>query len=122
MIKVEKVTVDEMTEAIRLDIEGRNEESLSKLQMFYYKIVIEDQIRTTSYRYQYAKLAIDIICETLNDQETALNLSKFHSSKLAFEKANPVTKIENTKATTTTSSDRKFSSAIKDKSATQFKI
>ena len=59
---------------------------------FYFNIIIEDTIRTSSYRYTYARTALVTICNNIKDFDTLNNLSTFHKLKVQFEINNPVKK------------------------------
>lgn len=117
---LEKLSADEIISSVKKDINGRDEDSLKLLQGFYFKIVTEEKIRTSSYRYFYARHALITVSNTLNDTETLDNLSEYHKAKIKFEIANPVTKSETPK---TVARSTKFSNAVKkDNSTSQFKI
>jgi hypothetical protein len=90
MIDLERQNPRDIVEEVNYDMEHRSKDSVESLLLFYYKIVTEPTIRTSSYRYIYAKHALNIICERLNDTETLFNFNKFHSAKVSYEVANPV--------------------------------
>lgn len=110
---------------VNKDIAGRNKPSLLRLQTFYYKIVTEDEVRTSSFRYRYAMKALVVVSESLEDTDTIDNLKSYHSSKVKFEIANPLKKdnegtiLKSNPAT----KEQRFGGAVKvDKNAGQIQI
>lgn len=121
MKKLERLSKESIIEEVSNDIKGRNESSLKILQGFYFKIVTEPQIRTSSYRYIYARQALITISEKLEDEGTINNLAAFHKDKVQFEIANPVTESDRDKIKTKAVSPKgKFGFAVKNTGAAQF--
>ena len=123
MKKLERLSRESIIEEVGKDIKDRDESSLKLLQGFYFKIVTEPQIRTSSYRYVYARQALLTISEKLEDKDTISNLTAYHKDKVQFEIANPVTESDKEKTKVKGASPKgKFGFAVKTNEPSQFKM
>lgn len=88
----------EIVKNVKADIENKDTESISKLLQFYFKIIVEPNITTKSFRYIHAYTAFVTICEETNDIESLRNLEAYHANKLKFDRSNPVKKKATSKS------------------------
>ena len=114
MVNLTKETDREIVEEVNKDIQNKYPSDREKVMLFYYRIVTEPKITTSSYRYHYAKLAIETIANSMDDRDTIKNLNKFHSDKLQFEMENGVevahpVKEKGAKRSTTTAANKRVS-------------
>lgn len=124
MVKVSKLSKEDIVQSVVDDIKGRDDKSIESLQLFYYKILTEEKLRTSSFRYTYAKTAFETICNHINDTESIESFNDFHASKVKFEIANPVKKEEYYPEPVKKNSatrEQRFGNAIKNSTA-QFKV
>jgi hypothetical protein len=94
MIPIIKDNKDTITSNVMSDLEGRDAANIENLKTFYFKILTEDNIRTSSFRYVYAKVAFEVICNYTNDMTSLEGFNKFNRDKVNIEIANPVTAKE----------------------------
>ena len=118
MLEITKVSKEDFESSAAKDIEGKSKDQIDKTMTFYYKILTEPDIRTSSFRYFHARACLEGICKSIGDDITIKNLSMFHRNKVQFEIDNPVEKeLPKLKANPASRADR-FGRAS-DKSAGQ---
>ena len=88
-MKLVKDSSESIITTIEKEVVDKDKKYIKELQEFYFKIVVEDTIRTSSYRYVYAKAALEFLSNQLGDSDTLKNLIDFHSVKYKNELANP---------------------------------
>ena len=120
MSNIERIKDPQIKESVLRDLINRSIESIDKLKEFYFKIITEETIRTSSFRYHHARISLLTICNKINDTETPINLAGYHRSKAQFEINNPIEKkpLETNQVTR----EQKYGKIRKDKSATPMKL
>lgn len=92
MVNLDRLSQSEIETAVLRDINHKTEEQIEATKEFYYKILIEPELRTSSFRYFHAKCSLEGICKKMGDDTTINNLRMFHRQKVQFEIDNPVEK------------------------------
>lgn len=117
-----KLSKEQIIVEVNKDLLTRDSDNIENLKKFYFKILTEPEIRTSSFRYVYAKIAFEVICNNTNDTQSLDEFNGFNKDKVMYEIANPVVKEvkEVTKSNRVINTNQKFGNAIK--STNQFKI
>lgn len=89
-----KLNKEQIITNVNKDLVGRDAGNVENLKKFYFKILTEETIRTSSFRYVYAKIAFEIICNVTNDTESLDNFNQYNRQKVSYEIANPAIKTE----------------------------
>ena len=92
MLDATKISKEDIEAAVLEDISVKDDTQIDKLKQFYYNILVEPEIRTSSFRYFHAKCSLETICRKFDDNATITNLSMFHRQKVQFEIDHPVEK------------------------------
>lgn len=116
-----KLSKEQIAINVTKDLEGRDSNNVESLKKFYFKIITEDNIRTSSFRYVYSKVAFEVICNATNDTNSIEGFSSYHNQKVKYEIANPniETKLPDKPKKPLSEAGQRFIGAVK---TTQFKI
>lgn len=122
MTKPSRISDADIRTSAIYDLKGRNEDSIEKLKNFHFKVLTEDNLRTSSFRYHYARISLLVICTEVGDDNTIRNLAMFHKQKVQYDISNPVIKEDVPLKPNPATKEQRFGKAVKDKKAGQFRV